>query len=379
MNHIKIRNLLVGLMTLVIPAGVTGQGLHLMPGSNMIMTGPVNLVMNNTGFTNDGNFIANSSSVLFTGTAPRSSSFIGGNSISSFNNITISKSANDMYLDKNISVTGIITMSTGNLVLNTHSVNLGTTGKIAGESNQSHITDVSVNGSVTASGKQVANTPFNPGNMGLELLTSQSLGVLTFDRRHFAESLSGGSGQSIQRSFTISGAKNPNNVNVRLRIFYLDAELAGNDESSLLFWATSGAGNFLVPIGKDFNSTTENWVIKDHVTQLGHFTLASDAVVAFGTANSNAKNKLSDAYHKSSARIYPNPANDQFTIELVSKKQQDMVIGLYDEAGHLVQQKQINCIAGVNHVSWNLAKNTAGTYYLSFSDKEVGTIKIVKE
>ncbi|MEO8406354.1 MAG: T9SS type A sorting domain-containing protein, partial [Chitinophagaceae bacterium] len=303
---------------------------------------------------------------------------IGGNSISSFNNITISKSANGMYLNKNISVTGTITMSTGNLILNTHSVNLGTTGKIAGESNQSRITDANANGSIIASGKQVANVPFNPGNMGLELLTSQSLGVLTIDRRHFAESLSGG-GQSIQRSFTVSGAKNPNNVNVRLRFFYLDAELAGNDESSMIFWATSGAGNFLVPIGKDLNSTTENWVIKNQITQLGHFTLASDGVIAFGPDNSTAKNQLSDAYHKSSARIYPNPANDQFTIELVSKKQQDMVIGLYDEAGHLVQQKQINCIAGINHVSWNLAKNTAGTYYLSFSDKEVGTIKVVKE
>jgi hypothetical protein len=376
MNHIKlIRNILPGVIILL-TLGANGQAVHLTTGSKMVMNGTVKLVLNNSGFVNDGSFTAGNSSVLLTGNAAVAG--IGGTNASSFNNMSINKSSGIVQLNNDISVSSIITMLNGNLELNNHSLNLGNSGSIAGESDQSHITGVN-GGSVFVTGKQIPGNPFNPGNIGAELLTNDNLGPLTIERRHVSETLPDGV-QSIDRSFDIFGSKLPVFFDVRLRFFYLDTELDGNDENGLMLWTRSGAGNFLIPLGRDSNDATGNRVIKNGLDQLSHFTLASDGGGPAIRDIENVRNRpVTNSFTETSATIYPNPAHDKFVISVFSKEAKEMAIRLYDQSGRLLQQKEIYCLAGMNTIAWNLSGYAAGIYYLSFKNQQQKNIKIIKE
>jgi hypothetical protein len=64
----KPLNLIQSLVISVIyflPMGPSAQGLAVHPGSHLVMNGPVNLVLNNIGFSNDGIFTAGKGTVQF--------------------------------------------------------------------------------------------------------------------------------------------------------------------------------------------------------------------------------------------------------------------------------------------------------------------------
>src|SRR4051812_14762925 len=153
MNYINLRNILTMSVMLSLPATMRAQSIHLMPNSKVAVVGPVNLVLNNIGFINDGSFTAGASKVSFTGTAAPTVAVVGGNNNSSFFDVMINKTVGAVLLNRDISVTGIVTMVGGNIQLNTHTLDLGTSGRLAGETDQSRITaeGVSTGGSVLAS------------------------------------------------------------------------------------------------------------------------------------------------------------------------------------------------------------------------------------
>ncbi len=359
----------------MLPLGVAAQSIHIMPGAKLVANGPVNMVLNNMAFTNDGDFIAGNSRLVFTGNANNTVAAINGSISSSFNNITINKSSGDLQLNNDIAIAGVINMLAGNLLLNSHNVNLGGTGSIAGENNQSHISGID-GGSVFATGKLIPGSSLNPGNIGAELLTDADLGIVTVERRHVSETLPDGS-QSIDRTFDISPGKTPAALNLRLRFFYLDTELEGNSEADLMFWTRSGAGNFMIPIGKDSSNVTTNMAVKNGLDQIGHFTLASNQ--GGPATRDNARVAINTITTGTALRVFPNPVRNTFNIELTTKREQLIRIGLYDQAGHLLQQKEIPCVAGLNTIQWNLNAYPRGIYYLSVKNQELKNIKIIKE
>jgi hypothetical protein len=385
MNFIRVS--LCRIMAVFLPFGVAAQGgLHITPGGKMVTVGTANLVLNSTSFVNDGNFAPGNSTVAFTGFSLAAfPTGIGGTVASSFNKIVINKDFGDVVLGNDVKINSAITMNGGNLRLNNHTVDLGATGSILGENNVSHITGTT-GGSVLATRAFFTAAPLNPGNIGLEILAAGpagTVGTFTVERKHLSETLNSNGVQSIQRSFTITGTPKAA-LDLRLRFFYQDSDIFDANENSMIIWTPSDIGNQFVQVGKDSNNAVSNWVVKNGITQLGHYVLANPDNGG-GTSTGIKPKKvdgsslaLADDGSTAKIKVYPNPTQDQFTIELFSKEAKLVLMGLYDQSGRLLQQREIYCVAGRNSIRWDLGKFVAGTYYLSAAGLGLKNSKIVK-
>lgn len=342
------------------------QGLHLVSGINWVASGSPCLVLNNAGLTNNGNFFADSSTVLFTGNMITSGSYIGGDRPVSFYNLTISKSYNDVQLNNDVVVTGMITMDSGNLQLNRYSIDLGNSGRITGERNSSCITGV---GGGTIRIATVLNAPHavNPGNIGVEFTSDADLGPVVITRGHDQLTNFGGT-TSIQRWFDIVQETNTN-APTSLRFFYLEGELAGKDKNALAVFSTKKGDNNWSVRGKDASDPVANWVLKSGITSGSRFTLArgSDHLPP-GPATTIA-----------SVQIYPNPSHNVFSMQIVSEREGNGVIRLYDLSGKSLEERMVYWQAGVTTIDWDISKYAAGVYYLSMGSQYGRALNIVKQ
>jgi Secretion system C-terminal sorting domain len=378
-----IKNSLLKILALLLPAGMLAQSMHITGGARVVTTGTANLVFNNIGLVNDGSFVPGNSTVAFTGAAPATIVSIGGTTASSFNNVTLNKIDGDLNLNQNILIKGTITLTSGNVQLNAQTLDLGSTGRIAAESNKARITDIH-GGRVSATGIFSANVPLNPGNIGAELqingTNGTTIGPITIVRMHTAETLPGIIPiQGIQRSFTITNPK-LSNLNARLRFFYLDIELNGNNEALLSMFTSKAPGSLVTEIGKDSLDLTNNIVTKLNINPLAHFTIGSSG----GNTGELQRVAITGrqpgvAYYSYSIKVYPNPAQNSCTIQFNSQQKTVVTIQLYDQSGRLLEQKKISCMAGTNNIPWNLHPYAAGIYYLSFDKPGLKNIKISKE
>ncbi|MBC7627140.1 hypothetical protein [Ferruginibacter sp.] len=93
----------------------SAQEIKMYTGINLVVKGNVYLVVNNIAFKNDGAFISDSSTVVFTGNTDTSITYISGSSITRFNNLTLVKSAYGIALQSPVEVKNVLTVSRGNL------------------------------------------------------------------------------------------------------------------------------------------------------------------------------------------------------------------------------------------------------------------------
>ena len=352
------------LLFIIFPFCLHAQGIHLTRGIQWTASGNPSLVLNNAGLINDGSFNAGFGTVLFTGEAATSLSFIGGEQPVAFYNITIGKSLNDVQLNNNIAVGGKITMSSGNLQLTKYMLDLGDSGSINGERNESRI--AGAEGGVIKI-MALLNKPAlaNPGNIGVELTGNANLGPTLITRGHIVQTNSDGQA-GIQRYFDIVPALNTN-LQINLRFFYLDAELAGNNKEDLALFSNTGDGSRWKSLGRDQSNTNAGWVVKANIDQLGRITLAragNKEGVTTGT--------------KAFIHAYPNPFHDVFTIQLFTDREREGVIYFEDARGHVLATKKVRYMAGLNTVEWTTAPYAKGLYYVVFDDPAVGTIPIMK-
>ncbi|HEY4289597.1 MAG TPA: T9SS type A sorting domain-containing protein [Puia sp.] len=363
-NYIRL-----GVLT-ILPAfslsGLRAQGLHLTPGSNWVVSGSPCLVLNNAGLTNNGNFFADSSTVLFTGDRMTSGSFIGGDRAVSFFNLIISKSSYDVQLNNDAVVTGMIIMDSGNLQLNRYSIDLGSSGRIAGERNTSCITGER-GGTIRRTTTLHAPNSVNPGNIGVEITSDADLGS-TVVTRGYGQLTNSEGVASIQRWYDIVREANTN-APVRLRFFYLDGELAGKDKNALTVYSTRDRGGDWSAWGKDASDPVGNWVLKTGITSGSRFILAK------GLPPLSPRPAGSIA----SVQIYPNPSHNTFSMEIVSEKEGNGIVRLYDISGHSLEEKMVYWKAGVTRIDWDISKYAAGVYYLSPGNQFGGTVNVVKQ
>jgi hypothetical protein len=375
-NNKLLRGVLPKILAAMLPLATAAQSLHTTAGVKMILSGPVNLVLNNTSFVNDGNITTNGSKVLMVGNAGIQS--IGGNGISNFANLTINKSAGIVQLNQHIGVTSLLTMTTGNLELNNFSINLGATGNLMGEGSKSAITGAQ-GGSIFAVKKWIPGILINPGNLGIEISTSNNLGVITVERTHLASELLNG-GETIRRGFNISNTNFISIPDISLKLFYLDQEVVNNIEQGLVMYTRAGIGNFMLPIGADASDLNQNFVQKGGLIQLGFFSLANDngGPAARYTKVDDPDNPNNTVGKKPTASIYPNPVRQSFTLELQALQPMKLAVTLVNESGIVVDRKEINCGRDNNTVTWNMIQFPPGNYYLKFNEKNIKTLKIVK-
>lgn len=275
--------------------------------THVVIEGNPNLIINNGKFVNDGNFDADNSTVIFTGSAPTAESTIGGTTNTVFNNLTISKSLNNVRLDYDVDVNGDVEMSGGLLILNYSDIILG--GSLIGETETSRITGPD-GGAIIKTVDLNAPAAENPGNLGIEITTSENLGSTTIRRGHVPYDNEGN--YSINRYFSIDPANN-SNLDATIRIHYFDAELEGQVEGDLNIWRYDDTD--WISFGSESSNTSDNWVETSNIPFFYIFTLSEEmGILPIELLEFNAvvnERKQVELNWITSAEIN----NDYFTIE----------------------------------------------------------------
>lgn len=265
--------------------------LHLESGSQMVVSDAAQVVLTDIKWNNDGTFSADGGTVILNGT--NGNSAICGTVPTVFNNLSIDKSPQQVILEQNIQIEGMLSLLSGNLELNQFELILN--GTIIGESETSRITGIA--GGKVLRTETFGNTANNPGNIGIIVNNNAALGNLTIQRGHVPQNLPMGNG--IQRFFTFDPAKS--GTNATLRLYYLNAELNGTAACELGVWQlVEGQCQFL---GASNRNTTEKWVEISNITGLTTFTLG-DAPASFTTICASKKVDLS-SYGKGIGMIDP--------------------------------------------------------------------------
>lgn len=151
---------------------------------------------------------------------------IGGSYKTEFYNLRINNTADGVLLNQNADVINNLYMSNGALFLENSILDLGDLGQIVGESeiNRIRVSDITSNTGQIRVSRVIDNTTINPGNIGLEIITSKNMGYTTISRTHKEQQGTGSfSGNfSVCRTFEISPT---NEVDSEIRFFYFEIEL----------------------------------------------------------------------------------------------------------------------------------------------------------
>ena len=183
---------------------VSGQ-LTITTGSALYLTGNIQLTLDNADLINNGSFVAGNSKVSFVG---NTSSFINGLQPIQFYEIEVNKAGgSSVTLQRNINIILQSTFTTGFLNLNNFNLDLGTTGILNGEDENSRVIG-SNGGQIILS--RTLNTPssLNAGNLGAIISSSQNLGTVTIRRGHQSQANAFGMGTSVLRYFDIIPTNN---------------------------------------------------------------------------------------------------------------------------------------------------------------------------
>lgn len=356
----KLTQLLYGLLPLLACSvfNTYAQQVRVSPGLQVIADGSPQLVFQNMGFNNNGYFKAANSTVVFTDSTSSLPVSIGGSSKTSFHQLAINQ---DVQLASNIQVTGNVFLNRGNLQLDRYTLDLGHSGNIIGERNESRVMG-RPGGTVTRTALLQSPNGVNPGNIGVTITSRANLGATVITRGHESPLQAAGTAAAA-RYFDIAPAFNQN-LDATLQFHYLDAELSGNEEELTLF---STDGYTWKVSGKDNSNVSGNWLMKNRLGQLHRYTLAGSKLQGWKETSSKT------------VQVYPNPVRDKFTVVLPVSRKQEVVLLLLDQSGQVVERRKVVCSTGMNTIEWNMLRYTAGNYHLAFEGMDAHAVKIIKE
>jgi hypothetical protein len=171
---------------------------------------------------------------------------------------------------RTMTISGLLEFLNGKIVTPTNSltsgiVNLGSVGRITGETENNYI-----QGIVQASGRAAIGSPFSFGNIGVDLtLNSNSAAtnsIVATRRTGLAYAGVGISTQSasITRSFTFSLGDTGQSFG--LTFHYLDRELNGNTENKLGLYSYTVADGTSMSFGSDYTNVGSNTVTVNNIT-----------------------------------------------------------------------------------------------------------------
>lgn len=264
-----MKSTLLTLLSLLSVYTVSAQ-LVITPGAQFSIAGNMQLTLQNTDLINNGNFITGNSIAIFTGSA---SSFISGSQPTQFFEIEINKTNNSsVLLQRAIGVAQRIRFASGFLNLNGFNADLGTTGHLDGEEENKGITG-SNGGEVIFKLSLNSPTGSNPANLGMFISSGQNLGITTIKRGHQSQVNGSGLGNSILRYYDIVPTNNTN-LNATLRFRYMDGELNGFNENSIVFFESRNTINW-TNLGFTSRDGVTNFVEKNGISSFGRFTLSS--------------------------------------------------------------------------------------------------------
>jgi Secretion system C-terminal sorting domain len=263
-------------------------------------------------------------------------------------------------------------MSAGNLELNNHRLDLGSSGMIMGEQLNARITGTK-GGVVTATAVLNAPQNVNPGNIGVELSSAANLGITVITRGHVQQTNAGR--QGIQRYYDVEPAFNASDI--ALRFHYLEPELGGNNEAELVLWSGNKSSFNWAAVGKENSDAATNWIAKNNISGMNRFTLG---IAEKGVLANSVVKGLGDARAGISfMQAYPNPARNQFTVSVYSDANKQGAVSLQDARGQVLERRQVRYVKGMNTMQWNISGYAAGTYYVVLENTGAKNIEVVKQ
>ena len=251
------------------------NSLLIAPGSQMVVNGPTQIVLENTRLIQQGTFLAGQSKVIFRGNQATNLSTIDGNT--TFYELEIDKTANDLQLLTDIQISQNFIFIQGRLDLNGLQLNLLNSGQILGEDINNYTFSSLTGGELSR--QVIYNAPVaeDEGNLGIEITSAANPGQTTIARSH--DPFPVGAGSSIDRMYKISPSNN-GTLNATIRMYYQDSELNGNDENTLnIFYSTDNGANWsqLAPTTLD---ATLNYIEISGLDELGWLTASSSITFA---------------------------------------------------------------------------------------------------
>jgi Secretion system C-terminal sorting domain len=260
---------------IVLIAWHTQAQLVIQSGAEIKITGNGFICLENINLKNDGtlNQPFNTGKYIFTGNG---NSIISGIGSTNFDVLETAKTAtSNIFLLQNIGVNKSVTFNGGLIDVNAYNITLNTNAQLDNESENSRIIGpnsgfviktVNINAPLTS--------PYDPGNLGVQLTTNAILGVTIFKRGHQSQMNGAGNGSSILRYFDIAPANNTA-LNATARFKYFDAELNSLDENNLVLWKSTDYGNSWSNVGQDNRSATGNFVEKNSIPDFSLWTLST--------------------------------------------------------------------------------------------------------
>lgn len=240
------------------------------PGALFHVAGNEQVTFYNISLVNNGTFAAGNSNIIFSGTA---NSSISGSQPVQFYRLEINRQVgNSVVLQRDISVIDRIIFTQGFLSLGNFDVDLGTTGFLQNENENSRVTGTG-DGRVIFTTTLNAPAGANPANLGAIISSAQNLGSTTIRRGHDVQTNASGGGSSIRRHYDILPT-NASNLNATLRMQYFDGELNSLDENALVFFKSDDGTNW-VPQGFSSRNTGTNWVEKTGINTFRSWTLSA--------------------------------------------------------------------------------------------------------
>jgi Secretion system C-terminal sorting domain len=359
--------LLLSLLSTPITAQVT---LRISQKAQFILADNTQITLKDAGLENSGNVQTFQSSITFSG---NENAYIAGALPVTFDKLYIQKkTGKSVILKNNIEIKNKLSFQSGLVELQGNTINLNETGKLEGENEQNHVVEqMPLNYSCNGEGGKIlskvfvkANTPVNPGNIGVVIFSAETLGNLVLRRGHTEQNLINAQCNGMFRYFDFTGDAAQNKA-LTMRMYYLDSELEPDaEEKKLSLWQNNGKWSFQ---SIDTRNTQENFIEKKTMFPSVNVRWTVSPIAAIPTPTTDQA--------LAQAKIFPNPTYDFLDVELADWSVQPVSAALSDMSGKTVWSQQLMADNGNLHLHFGAMP--AGLYQLRLVTKHQTYMKII--
>ncbi len=198
--------------------------------------------------------------------------------LESFYNLTVNKTSSDaiLQLSSDIEVSNNLNFAMGDIDLAGFDIDLGSSGILVSETPTNRIFQSTGDGVIVRSEDLNAPTADNPGNIGVEITSSENLGTTVIRRGHQQQESALGN-KGIERYFDISPTNN-SGLDATTRFYYFDAEnVNGQTETNFILWRSTDGGVTWEGQGDFWNYTwdfTNNYIEKTSIDAFSRWTIS---------------------------------------------------------------------------------------------------------
>lgn len=322
MKHQAYISLIILVLSLL-PARALAQGsFFVSEGTSLSIDDGGKLILQNTHLVNHGEFYTGQGE-LYVRSAIEDVRLEG--KPFKVTNLSIHTTECKITLRTSIAVENRLNIVRGMLDLGSEELSLGEAqGRIAGENNENRVT-ASEGGEITKTLHITNANRVNPGNLGIEITSNQSLGRTEVRRGHTPTSLP--TGLSVSRYFRII-SETPVSHDIQLRFYYLDTEKNEHTERAQL-WKKRGHrwSAMRTEAGNNPSGQVPSWV------SASDFELAERYIVG-------PEQQLEETTGTIPSAFTPNAdgVNDFFEIPWI-QYYPDAQVSIFDRWGGLIIQK----------------------------------------